>query len=284
MSTCPACLNVTGALNFGYRRNSQPTYKKCGACKTLYLDPMPTENHLKNYYNSLSESGSYEKNSSFFRESSIDSFVSKCKRTIGQGNWLDFGCFDGYLIKLVQNNGFKGFGVELQETPRVTAQEIAHGEVVASLPSNRIGVTMEVISMKDSIEHLTNPNKIFSDFSMMVENNAEIYIQTPNATSFVARISSNRWVCLNSPEHTVLFSHKGLMLFLKRHGWTIVRTRPVFKSLQIGYVIKQLHNFGNFQKVAKFLDRVTPALLKNNKFIFMGGEFFVQAIRSNIQD
>jgi hypothetical protein len=59
--------------------------------------------------------------------------------------------------------------------------------------------------MKDSIEHLVDPNNLFIELINLIEDQTELFIQTPNSTSFSALILGKRWVCLNSPEHTIIF-------------------------------------------------------------------------------
>jgi hypothetical protein len=41
----------------------------------------------------------------------------------------------------------------------------------------------------------------------------------------------------------------------------------------------QLENFGSYRKQSRFLFKITPKIIKNIKMRFLGGEFFVHAIR-----
>ena len=75
------------------------------------------------------------------------------------------------------------------------------------------------------------------------------------------------------------FSKRGLEIFLKRHGWEVKETKRVSKLLTVGYVLMQLENFGSYRKQSRFLFKITPKIIKNIKMRFLGGEFFVHAIR-----
>jgi hypothetical protein len=175
--------------------------------------------------------------------------------------------------------GFVGFGVEIQNTARLSAQAIAYGKVVDVLDNKSINEKMNTVSMKDSIEHLTEPDQVFFEILNVIDEKAVLFIQTPNATSYSAFMFKKYWACLNSPEHTVIFSKRGLTIFLDRHGWAVRKTKPISKLLTIGYVLTQLENFGSYQNQAHFLKKILPNFIKNWKLRFFGGEFFVEAIR-----
>jgi 2-polyprenyl-3-methyl-5-hydroxy-6-metoxy-1,4-benzoquinol methylase len=242
---------------------------------------MPSPMHLISHYKNLSKTGSYSKANSHFRHHSILDFLDRCKPTSLGKNWLDYGCFDGGLLQDIQHQGYVGFGVEIQEESRLIAQSRATGKVVESLKENLIEHKISIISMKDSIEHLVDPNDLFIDLVNLIEHETDLFIQTPNARSLSALILGKRWACLNSPEHTILFSKHSLKIFLNRHGWEVKETKRVSKLLTIGYVLNQLEHFGGFQKQSRFLLRITPKIIKNIELRFLGGEFFAHAVRQN---
>ena len=276
---CLACLSGEPMKNIGYKKSRHPQYFRCSRCKSLQLDPMPSSLHLMSYYAELSKSGSYSKAISQFRDHSILEFLDKCKPTSLGKNWLDYGCFDGYLLQHIQYQGYIGFGVEIQEESRLLAQSRARGKVVGSLKENLSEYKISIISMKDSIEHLVDPNNLFTDLIDLIQYETELFIQTPNATSLSALILGKRWACLNSPEHTIIFSKKGLEIFLKRHGWEVRESKLVSKLLTIGYVLNQLEHFGSYRKLSRILLKITPKIIKNIEVRFLGGEFFVYAVR-----
>ena len=279
MITCPACLNTKRMMKVGYRKTGHPPYFRCYECRTLLLHPMPNNLELRIYYEKLAEFGSYSKTQTSFRDQSILDFLDNCLTRPDGRNWLDYGCFDGYLLKNIQARGFVGFGVEIQNAARLSAQAIANGKVVDVLEKNSINERIDIVSMKDSIEHLTNPDQVFLEILNVTDSNAEIFIQTPNATSFSSFILKKNWACLNSPEHTIIFSEKGLTIFLDRNGWEVQRVKVISKFLTFEYVLMQLENFGSYQSQARFLRKILPNSFKNLKLRFFGGEFFVKAIR-----
>jgi hypothetical protein len=240
---------------------------------------MPSPMHLMSHYANLSKAGSYSNTNSQFRHHSILDFLDKCQPTSLGKNWLDYGCFDGGLLQHIQYQGYMGFGVEIQEESRLLAQSRATGKVVESLKKNPIKHKISIISMKDSIEHLIDPNDLFIDLIDLIEYETELFIQTPNARSVSALILGKRWACLNSPEHTILFSKRSLEIFLNRHGWEVKETKRVSKLLTIGYVLNQLEHFGGFRGQARFLSRITPKIIKDIEIKFLGGEFFAHAVR-----
>jgi hypothetical protein len=265
----------------GYFKINQPTYKQCDFCESLFLHPYPTYEELSSYYAEMGKYGSYSMENSHFRNHSILSFLKNCKIIASKEfkNWLDYGCFDGFIFDEIQNRGFVGFGVEIQSQARESAQSKAKGRVSHSIETINLNDQIHVISMKDSIEHLLDPNVVFKGFSRIASHNAQLFIQTPNATSLSALIFKKKWACLNSPEHTIIFSKKGLEVFLIRHGWKVQKTRIVFKVLTIGYVLSQLENFGSFQQEARKITRLMPVWVKDIKMPFIGGEIFIHAVR-----
>jgi 2-polyprenyl-3-methyl-5-hydroxy-6-metoxy-1,4-benzoquinol methylase len=219
-------------------------------------------------------------------------FLDKCKPTSLGKNWLDYGCFDGGLLEHIEHQGYLGFGVEIQEESRLLAQSRVAGKVAESLKENLIKHKISIISMKDSIEHLIDPNDLFIDLINLIEYQTDLFIQTPNARSLSALILGKRWACLNSPEHTILFSKKSLEIFLNRHGWEVKETKRVSKLLTIGYVLNQLEYFGGFRKQSRLLSRITPKIIKNIEsdnnrsvnFMFLNfGEESIQNITNSMR-
>ncbi len=239
---------------------------------------MPIQSDLNKYYENLAITGTYSESMAKYRENSIDKFLKLSQISNYDLNWLDFGCFDGFLLKRVKDLGAKVWGVEIQEKARQTANVVAEGKVVSDIKLMK-SFNVEVISMKDSIEHLLNLELIFQEFSERASLGCKLFIQTPNASSLASKILSGRWPGLNSPEHTVVFSSRGLEVFLKRHGWIIDQKYSVSKKLSIGYVLHQLSNFGGFANVARSAEKLLPNWIKKLELNFIGGEFFVSAYK-----
>lgn len=273
---CPVCLKQGLSYIYPYRKDNFPPYYKCMECDSLYLYPMPSQENLDKYYKSLSTSGSYSESMGKFRINSINHFLDLSEISNYEGNWLDFGCFDGFLLKRVRDLGAKVWGVEIQELARQKASLIADGKVFSEIKL-LTGVKFDFISMKDSIEHLLDPDEVFREFSKRINPECKLFIQTPNATSLTSKFFRGRWPGLNSPEHTIIFSSRGLEFFLKRHGWVIDQEFPVSKKLSIGYVLHQLSNFGGFAKLARTVEKILPTWIKKTELTFIGGEFIILA-------
>jgi 2-polyprenyl-3-methyl-5-hydroxy-6-metoxy-1,4-benzoquinol methylase len=278
---CPVCLAIYQSKKYPYKKSGFPEYVKCRNCWSLYLNPMPNQSDLNNYYANLAEDGAYSPVMGVYREKSIEHFIEYCDVKVNGVNWLDFGCFDGYLLQAVQELGAIPWGIEIQAKARESANLIAGGRVVSE-PDQFEFDSFDVVSMKDSIEHLVDPGSTFEKISKKVVTGSKLFIQTPNANSYTSQVLRGRWPGLNSPEHTIVFSDKGLEIFLRRYGWEVVKKKHIKKKLSIGYVLHQLSNFGGFSTVANKIARLLPGKIQAAELDFFGGEFFVYAIKNKI--
>ena len=273
MPSCPVCGADAVA---GYQKGAW-WYRTCPTCGTLVSDPLPGDHQIEAHYREKFERGNYEL---------VRRYAPQYQRVHQQlASWvdvrpgervLDVGCFTGDLLQILASRGANVHGLELQPEavaiaterigPRVYQADV-HGETFPPGP-------YDVITMMGLIEHVLDPRSFVRRAHQLLSPGGRLYLQTPNARSWVARLMVGRWPPLAPIEHVYLLSAASMRMLLEREGFADVRTRAHVKKLPGGYVYEQFANFGGsgWQRLAKPLRAVGRVSLP-----FYGGEMFVSA-------
>jgi hypothetical protein len=88
------------------------------------------------------------------------------------------------------------------------------------------------------------------------------------------------WFCYSEVEHIHYFSRKSLEQYLRSHGFRIVRFKPHWKSLELGFAYHQMQFFG--REIHRLLSKVewlVPRFVMRWRFPLYGGEMLMLAIK-----
>jgi SAM-dependent methyltransferase len=272
---CPTCRTeaVGGYHNAGW------WYRRCPRCRTLISDPLPDDPEIEAHYRAKFDAGNYEL---------VRRYAPQYRRVHEQlAGWvevrdgdrvLDVGCFTGDLLQVLAGRGADVYGLELQsqavEIARYTLgdrvyQADLHGEAFPPGP-------YAVITMMALIEHVLDPRAFIRRAQELLAPGGRLYLETPNASSRLARAMRGCWPPLAPVEHIHLFSAAGIRMLLEQEGFADVRIRAHVKPLPGAYVYEQLANFGGpgWQRAAAPLRAVGGV-----SFPFYVGEMFVSTRR-----
>lgn len=243
------CVGCNSESLFHFMNNEHQPYYKCSNCNTVQLNEYLDEATVYEYYNKSNLSGSYNiANSSkdsnrlkflnllSYYDSHLTSLSSK-ERPL---RLLDIGCFNGDFLSLVNHKypNIETFGFEIMASRfEYGAKQKVWG---GKLSDNPFGEDFDIVVMNDVIEHLSDHENDFKFISKATKKEALIFITTPNATSFFSKILSKRWGVYDGIEHSVIFSEKGIKVFLQRHGFSLVTLVPYYKSLNLHYILKMI--------------------------------------------
>ena len=164
------------------------TAVKCNNCDFIYLNPRPID------LLSLHEEDSYDLYSLKPKEKT-NTFVYSNLRKIwrvfirlifGKNNWLlkgikkgkllDVGCSSGSYIYELKQRGWDVTGVEPNTFAAKKAKELGLNIINSTLENAKINTTFEVISMKNVIEHLPNPQDTLKIINNCLNKNGLLLI------------------------------------------------------------------------------------------------------------
>ena len=156
---------------------------------------------------------------------------------------LDIGCRTGDFL-LHWPNHTKLIGVEISMTSANVARN--RGLMVYQSPIEDIDELgkFDVVSCHAILEHLTNPEKIFTKFEDIVSENGILVIMIPSYQTFKLKILdffNLSWHMYSPPEHLNLYSREYLDKFLMSQGFVLKDRRYTsggmfnpFPSMHVG--------------------------------------------------
>jgi SAM-dependent methyltransferase len=251
-------------------------YRRCHGCGLLWLEPLPSLEQIADHYR---HAGSYQvairygpQNRRVYEQLADWAGVTRGERV------LDVGCSTGELLGVLAERGADVHGIELQaEAAAIANERLGDGRVVcANVDSTDLELgSFDAVTMMAVLEHVRDPRSLLERVRAWLLPDGRLSLQTPNASSVLARLLGRAWPALAPVEHLHLFTEDALRRLLEREGFAEIRTSAHVKWLPATYVHAQLASYGGprwqvaFAPVARlFGDRALP---------FYGGEMLVSA-------
>lgn len=207
---------------------------RCGECDLGFLNPLPKEKFLDNFYSKRyfkKSEGTYGYQDYKEMKHSLDNeslrkvkFVKLFRKS---GNLLDVGAGLGnfaatakkhhYQIKVLDRSGWavstikKEFGIDGYVS-----------DLTRPIGKNKFGI----ITGWDVIEHLADIGKSFKCLNQTMVNGGLLFITTPNLNSLDAKILMKYWYGFKKiPEHVLYFSPKSIQRVANDAGFKVVEIK-----------------------------------------------------------
>ena len=199
---------------------------KCRKCGLVYTNPQPGLEDIKRFYK--------EKDAHIDPAEERDIFIQRFKRIIktierfkgkGKGKLLDIGCSYGYFLKLAEEYGWEGYGVEISDyVSRYCREELnlnifTGGLSEAHYPDQHF----DVITMFHTLEHVQDPRGWLREINRILKRDGLMVVAVPNIGSLKAMLAKKDWELFKAPEHLYHFSRQTLILLLVKTGFQPVR-------------------------------------------------------------
>ena len=96
----------------------------------------------------------------------------------------------------------------------------------------------DVVTLWDVLEHTTDPKSEVREIHRLLKDEGLIVINFPDIGSWIARLMGRSWVFLLDV-HLYYFTRATIRKLLEDEGFEIVRIRPHFQRLALGYVLQR---------------------------------------------
>lgn len=284
------CIACGGPLEPWFRRGKF-VYLRCAQCRSVVTDPIPSQRQILSYYRSKFLSGNYLLLRQFARQylSVYAQFVEVIREslmarqeTISGKSILDVGCFTADFLELMEDEGARVYGTELQKEALALAQAKFPGRIFqADISTTKFPrLKFEIVTLLGLIEHVTEPHQLLSSVQRLTRPGSLLVIQTPDSASWPALVLGKWWPPLAPVEHIHIFSSLSIKLLLTTHGFTDIKVRRHIKPLPVAYVYGQFSTFGHhFGKLLAPLGWLLSRLPAGFTLPFYGGEMIVTARR-----
>lgn len=237
---CPACRST--ASDFQFLSFDLYPYHSCRTCGTWFVPQVIDDGVFEAYYARVPEARRLSESMMAGRdERTKDSdrtrfghYFELLRPLIGDATprYLDIGCGVGHSVELASQLGWNARGEELSGVAVATAQ--AQGRNVGHPGTSPPGATYDVVSMFETLEHITDPDQVLADAVRALAPLGIVVITVPNRASFEVSVLRER--CFHvfggyeHVGHINLFDPRGLSALLERHGLSLMFTDGQFSS------------------------------------------------------
>jgi SAM-dependent methyltransferase len=223
---------------------------KCRGCGLEFINPRPSEESIAEFYDipGCSAHDAYEK-------SSITNFRLKFVYGLFPNTTLlDYGCGNGYFVKMAKEAGWSAIGIEPSLIGRKNANNLGI-EVYKTLGDLSDNRRFNIVTMFHVLEHIPNLDSILSLVRSVMTEDGLLIVEVPNINSFrammigfsgVRQVNDERYRAF--PIHLYGFNRRTLARLLLKNGFSPVKITSFDIGINIGSA-KCVDNITSSQRV-----------------------------------
>ncbi len=276
---CPNCGNET---NFGFRFEKKGRkFWRCRDCNLEKQNPLPTEQELKDYYESSYDIGMYRDfaAASEMKVLTARQRIKELKKFVSlDGKWLDVGCANGVFVKEAIALGVDAEGVELSENAVAEGKDQGIPISAGTIADLDEDVKYDCITAFDVLEHVIDPESFLQDIISRLKPGGHVILSLSNCSSLPAKLMGSRWYFYIPEEHLHYFDPDTLESFASRMGTTVLSTRRAYKPLTFDYSLLQFKEFNPLiYRGLALLGKLVPRSLRRKIIPLYIGEMMLIA-------
>ncbi len=274
---CPICDQCSDEItasgyDFEYATTDHEfTFRRCPACKVVYLSPRPVPSELSRIYPPEYNPFHFNKIRNpiirWGRQYTQKAKASAIRKLLGEtANVLDVGCGSCALLSLLKKlapPGWRLYGNDMSEDALLQAENLGFEKIKGRFEEVETAQRFDLIILNQTIEHLDDPVKIIEKSAELLLPGGILFIETPCILGLDAKCFRRRyWGGYHIPRHWILFSPDALKSLLHQHGFRVVETKFLASP---SFWIQSFHHYfldhGYSKYWVKFWQFRNPALL-----------------------
>jgi 2-polyprenyl-3-methyl-5-hydroxy-6-metoxy-1,4-benzoquinol methylase len=233
---CPLC--GSGEWRHLFTKNGF-SFVRCRSCSLVFSNPQVREDLVEAEYRTGGSNDIWVDVLLSPRQMEMDrakfsSLLDELEPHRGDGRILDVGCSIGLFLKLANDRGWKGVGVEFSELARRHAVEELGLDVIDTPleETDWPAASFDVVTLNSVIEHLNEPRRMLAEIRRLLKPGGALYIITPNVDSLACRLLHERAATFDGRNHLVYFSPATLARALEAEGFRVESMSTRVSSLQ----------------------------------------------------
>jgi SAM-dependent methyltransferase len=270
---CPACLARRSRL--AYRVNDHPV-RRCRACRSLFVADPPPADELASLYRDAEYFANPHYGPDDYRgyrdyladraeiESKFRGIVERIEGIAEPGRLLDVGSGPGLLLSVARSRGWEASGLDINPWAAEFARErVGVPVTVETLEQAGLASScLDAVTMLDLLEHVPSPDPLLAEAARATRPGGALAVLTPIASAPAALLLGRRWPELRRvPEHTTLYSLRGLRAALHRHRFTPVAQEWIGKRSTVQTLLADLAPIA--PGAARALSEILPAAARS---------------------
>ncbi len=236
---CPVCTMDNYRTIFSKEGGS---YVKCLSCGMVYLNPVFTDDALKDYYekNHSVQAEIVEESDSFY-ENLYNQGLDNIERFCKPGNILDVGCSSGVFLDLSRKRNWLTSGIELNIQEFNMALKKGHTVYNTLLENIRFDMKFSAITLWDVFEHIKDGDFYLNMMKSLLLEKGVIFMQIPSSDSLAAKILQEKCNMFDGLEHVNLYGVNTIRLLADRCGLDILDIKTVIPEIGV------INNYFSYQ-------------------------------------
>ena len=237
---CPACRS--SKIKWAFTSPKGMTCVKgfqvdeCLNCRLFFVNPQPDKNSLMKFYKALDNDMTIDLRqcfNSYYRKKIHGDLILPLKKYLTKGKILDCGCGFGLFVKLLRNEGFESYGIDL--SPKAIASGKKKLKLKNALSCSDLAhydnqSKFDCISAVAVLEHLENPDEFIQKAASMLKPKGYLMLRYPASDSLQFQYLKSYFNWTQTPYHLFYFSMQSIIALLKKNGFKIVGTHKVLNS------------------------------------------------------
>jgi 2-polyprenyl-3-methyl-5-hydroxy-6-metoxy-1,4-benzoquinol methylase len=224
----------------GYGRHH--TIVQCETCGLVYTNPRLDGSQILDSYVAVEDPLYLEE-----RDGRVLTF-ERHLRPLEQlhappGKLVDVGAYTGVFVEIAAQHGWEAIGVEPSrwavEQARAQGLHMIEGTLATS---GLADASIDVVTMWDVIEHLTDPLAEVRQAHRLLKPGGLLVVHTMDIDSAFARLMGGRWPWLMEM-HVYYFSRRTLAALLTKADFAVARVEPQGRYLRLGYFATRIGGF-----------------------------------------
>ena len=207
---------------------------RCDDCSLIFVDPMPSDQEIDNFYNNYHKTHQYVDKSGSKVRRAKKRIKTIYKKAVNK-TLLDVGCNIGAGAEAGRLLGFDSMGIDIDTKSIKIAQSLFPSTNYQSKSLNEIvnsGKRFGIVYCSEVIEHLPELNSFTQDLYEILDKNGILYITTPDIGHFSLKNNLEKiknWDSIRPPEHLFYFNKNSIKTLLLKSGFKKVKFQFSFK-------------------------------------------------------
>lgn len=147
---------------------------------------------------------------------------------------LDIGCGSGELLGRLNARGWRGEGLDFDESAVRVARNRGLNVYYGTLESRAYSdESFDVIVMSHVIEHMPEPLPLLQECYRIMRPNGHLILVTPNKESWTHKIFKRDWRGLEPPRHLCVFAPHTLRTCVRKAGFEKYRLETTVRDAHV---------------------------------------------------
>lgn len=229
---------------------------KCTACGFVFMENIPTEHELTEYYKNYSYSGDYYISPITMHR--YNQLLDEFEKYRVKNRILDIGCGLGYFLEVAKNRGWDVYGTEFSESAVKICESKGINIFKGQTQNSRFpDEYFDVVTSFEVLEHLNEFTLELKETHRILSVNGLFYCTTPNFNAFARHILKDNYNVICYPEHLSYFTSSTLKKLLYRHNFKC----EVIKTT--GFSVTAILNAINKNKEKAFTSNSTDEVIRS---------------------